>query len=617
VLLLAIVAAGGTAQGKTKLDVEVGWGDKFRPGRWTPLYITAADTTQRQAVIEIYAPTDRRYAMRVQQGLAVGPNPITVPLFVPLSYQLQETTVSVHDAGSFRRLANLILGDTPAYQGQTSGPVPIGTNQLLIGISGKSSSERLVAAQFEQQNIVTGYLNPARPGPEPVPPVSPIVNVLPRSLGGNETRKIDPAALADAGLPARFQKLAGRAVSDPRPGSVEVPLFPGHAAYRRWVGFGQVMLVPIDVSTLTFNSSESAVEFWRKALKNVIPLPAAEDPNSQPGYGFGMGDPHRAGALRQTMDWIGDIPGAGRFGFSYLAAVLLTMIFVVGPLDWFVLKRLGRQPWTWVTITGWIALVTLGAIYIGHIFKSGETYFRTVSVIDESDGSRVAAIDVAGIYSPRTQRYELTLEPESWWRPASEANPYGSSGLQLELDFHQDYRGNRPIPMVINVWNMRFLEGADITPAPPLIEASLRRAGSGRVTGQIFNRGEMALTALRIRTREGMGTLSGLSIAPGSSGTVDVRLRDDRSLVATQPTAQDPWLHRYQQQPTTQPNAVTLNGLSDQRTKRIDQMLADREDVACVYAEFERTTAPARIRLNVQNPNESHRGVVRAIVPLE
>ena len=39
---------------------------------------------------------------------------------------------------------------------------------------------------------------------------------------------------------------------------------------------------------------------------------------------------------------------------------------------------------------------------------------------------------------------DLNQQPESWWRPASEVNPYGSSGLQLELNFHQDYRGNRP-----------------------------------------------------------------------------------------------------------------------------------------------------------------------------
>ncbi len=50
------------------------------------------------------------------------------------------------------------------------------------------------------------------------------------------------------------------------------------------------------------------------------------------------------------------------------------------------IKRLGKQPWTWVTTSGFVVLVTVGAIYVGHIFKSGDLHFRTTSIIDESHG---------------------------------------------------------------------------------------------------------------------------------------------------------------------------------------------------------------------------------------
>jgi hypothetical protein len=60
-----------------------------------------------------------------------------------------------------------------------------------------------------------------------------------------------------------------------------------------------------------------------------------------------------------------------------------------------------------------------------------------------------------------------------------------------------------------------------------------------------------------------------------------------------------------------------MNGIAERRSQRIDQILIDRSDLACVYAEFESPAAPARLKLNVDHPRSAHRGVVRALVPLE
>ena len=93
-----------------------------------------------------------------------------------------------------------------------------------------------------------------------------------------------------------------------------------------------------------------------------------------------------------------------------------------------VLKRLGLQPWTWVTTAGWIAVITLGAILVGGLFKSGTLSYRTTTVIDEADHSRIAALTLAGIYSPRTTDYTLATEPHMWWQPAADPNPWGGGG---------------------------------------------------------------------------------------------------------------------------------------------------------------------------------------------
>src|SRR4029453_16674355 len=102
-----------------------------------------------------------------------------------------------------------------------------------------------------------------------------------------------------------------------------------------------------------------------------------------------------ATALRQVGDLLGNVPGAGRFGFGYVAGILIAMMVIVGPVDWLLLKKLGRQPWTWATTTGWIALVTLSAVYAGHLFKSGDLHFRTFQLVDQADGLALARTDLS------------------------------------------------------------------------------------------------------------------------------------------------------------------------------------------------------------------------------
>jgi hypothetical protein len=443
---------------------------------------------------------------------------------------------------------------------------------------------------------------------------------LPARLGEIRQLQLDPAVVKKAGLPSRFAKLTGRDLLDVPADARTIPLFAptGPKAVRRWVGMGQVMLLPVDVSTLAFDSENDALGFWRETLKGVVNIPAAGEQKSGNGY-YGMSDdPRRTVAVRQTLDWIGDVPGAGSFGFSYVAIVLLAMMFIVGPVDWFVLKWTNRQPWTWVTISGWIGVITLGSIYLGHVFKSGDVYFRSASVIDEAGGARVAALDLAGIYSPQTTEYDLEMTPYSWWRTASQTNPWsGGSNMLTEIACHQDYRGNRPLPMLINVWNVRFIEGVQVGDEPAMLQAQVTQLPDHSISGSVTNRAPFSISDVIIRTRDGIARIHG-TIEQGATMAVSGKMVKDKTLAATtQMTDQEQWALYSQEVPTTLPTAFTTNGLADMRTLRIDQQLAERDDVACVYATY---NAPPteRLKLNgVADPKTQHVGVIRALVPMQ
>src|SRR6185436_6907284 len=102
-LLTLLLVAPPADLADVQLGVDVGWSNRFRGARWTPLYITLSNPQPRQVTLEVYSPTDRRYAMRTLQSVAIGPAPITVAIYTPMSYRVDEASVIVRDADSNKR----------------------------------------------------------------------------------------------------------------------------------------------------------------------------------------------------------------------------------------------------------------------------------------------------------------------------------------------------------------------------------------------------------------------------------------------------------------------------------------------------------------------------------
>src|SRR5437764_9579646 len=95
IFLSALLSIAPPLRADVQMSVDIGWDNHYRIGRWTPIYVNATNDAPRQVVIELYAPTDRRYAMSVREGIALNPSPVTVPIYIPASQPLDETTVTI------------------------------------------------------------------------------------------------------------------------------------------------------------------------------------------------------------------------------------------------------------------------------------------------------------------------------------------------------------------------------------------------------------------------------------------------------------------------------------------------------------------------------------------
>ncbi len=668
-LFILFFAGAAAASGQARITLDVGWENHYRAGRWNPVYVTVSSGAPRTVVLETNVPTDRRYALDIRQAVTISPTPIRVPLYMPLSYSLMDSTVTVKDAESGRRLAYAALADNPFTQqpGPGRNPSVVAGNDLFFGMGGSPTTERMAQSQFQFSNTNVGYLRPEElpavpigydaldllilnepdlrlladdqqraivtwvraggnlliwPGADPVPDTSPLVDALPCRMGENQVVEVSPQTLKAAGLPERFGRLAGRLLM-PMPDAHRVQVFKGNreiAGYRGRAGFGQIVVLPVDVSLLQFDSRTQQEDFWRRQLEGMIRIPeqnAGGNPSS--AWAQGIADVRHQNATARAMNIMGAIPGAGAFGFSYIVAVLVAMMVLVGPVDWFVLKLTNRQPWTWATTAGWAGLITLGAIFIGHLFKSGDLHFRTMSVIDEADGSRVAALDLAAIYSPRTTSYEIACDPESWWRPASDTPPWASGGgLQIDVPCHQDFRGSRLLPLSMNVWNLRYLEGITYATEPAMLDAELALTGrkSDTVSGSISNRSKRTLTHLLIRTCAGVARIDG-ELAPGQTIGVSGALKRTDQFQMQNFNSPSYYYGRGIPAPQTQPTSSDLARtaeLAAERSMRIERLLTADHTLGCIYAQSDE--APATVKLVGEAPLEQHFTVVRSLVQL-
>ena len=200
------------------------------------------------------------------------------------------------------------------------------------------------------------------------------------------------------------------------------------------VGFGRVGVLAFDPSTLSDRHRARSSQFWVGRIKAVL-----EDSHS-PTVGAGTSGSSRSSVIEsfrtirfeQNAEKINKGPrdsnhyqiglaqaannavmnflykGIRPLSIWWVILLLTALALLLGPVDYIVLKRIGRLPLTWLTCTFWIAVLTVGAYYGVQYLRSGDMEMRVVSVLDgiENEGSAWST-SYCGLFAPRSAEYRL------------------------------------------------------------------------------------------------------------------------------------------------------------------------------------------------------------------
>jgi hypothetical protein len=212
-------------------------------------------------------------------------------------------------------------------------------------------------------------------------------------------------------------------------------------------GLGRVILVGFDLDTGPFTDWEGEHRFWQKLNNELRPNQAAGknvvNPNfggSVPGWDQNHSD---VGTLMQDrLESFNEVPV---ISFGWVALFILLYIVVVGPLDYFFLKKVvKRLELTWITFPTVVLVVSALAYVSAYYLKGNDLRINKVDVVDVvaefpdadaqprvAQGAKAYGTTWFTVFSPRIQNYTVGIEPapKTWVPEVSReaaANPHST-----------------------------------------------------------------------------------------------------------------------------------------------------------------------------------------------
>lgn len=181
-------------------------------------------------------------------------------------------------------------------------------------------------------------------------------------------------------------------------------------------GAGTSTFIAFDPAKEPFAKWEGAGKFWAWAL----PPRAAPDP--APSLETG-GPPESIGAM-SLASHAGTFPDVAPPAIGGLFVLIVIYLVVVGPFDYFVLRKLKKLELTWITFPAYVVLFTLLILFAGGAFIERAAYQRELVVIDRAaDLGQERRRAISAVLSPRNQRYAIR-----------DAEPVSSNYLPSRMD---------------------------------------------------------------------------------------------------------------------------------------------------------------------------------------
>ncbi len=284
---------------------------------------------------------------------------------------------------------------------------------------------------------------------------------------------------------------------EPKPGT-DVVRGDNNAAIlvRQTLGSGAVTQVAFDLETLS--DAGPVPDLWQRLLFATYQAPAF----------FTL--QNNGWVLQQVLD----LPSLALPSAAALVLFLVLYIVAVGPLNYLLLRRMGRREWAYVSVPLLVLLFSGGAYAWGAAGRGGQTISNQLSFVRVlPDAPKGQATTYMFFFSPTRQTYDLSV-------PASTllANVSSFDGSTSTLRVSTNGDRTQVKDFLIDVGGVRSTVATGIVDAP-LVETTVRTInGTQQVT--VRNRSNQAVDDLLLVRSDGQSAAVG-TLGAGEERTLD------------------------------------------------------------------------------------------------
>ncbi|MGC8991924.1 MAG: hypothetical protein ACP5MD_17540, partial [Verrucomicrobiia bacterium] len=213
---------------------------------------------------------------------------------------------------------------------------------------------------------------------------------------------------------------------------------------------------------------------------------------------------------------------------EWLLLLLAIYLIVIGPLDYWWLKKINRQMLTWLTFPAYVAVFSLLIYWLGYKLRAGETEWNELHLTDILESDRGAVLrgrTFASLYSSANAKYRLACDlPNAALRSEYRGFIGGgqeSSRINAEL-IANSFRAEVAVP----VWSSLMYIGDWVQPAEPPLVAGVTQKSS-QLTVTIENRLGRPLGQAFLAYQDKLYTLGSLGASQRKSITVGTETGTD------------------------------------------------------------------------------------------
>lgn len=313
----------------------------------------------------------------------------------------------------FTRVAQLSVSDLPANAQAWSA-----LDALVISNvdTGKLTPEQKQAMEIWLGNggklLVTGGLKwqATAAGLKDFLPVEPNATVTVNELSELQAYVKDPAPLERETVLATGKLQTGTTILVEQDGT---PIL-----VQKQMGLGSVYYFAADPALQPLNNWSGLKNLYDSLLGFKIPTPSWGN-----GESFGYYEVNQA---------LATIPELGLPSILYICGLLFFYILIIGPLNYFVLRRLKRQELAWFTIPVLVVIFTGLSYSTGLLYRGRTPILNRLAVVQAWDGVDQAHVRaMVGIYSPVRAKYDLEATEHFMMTPLQD----GIANLQSSSDW--------------------------------------------------------------------------------------------------------------------------------------------------------------------------------------